>query len=276
MLDPLMTSSGSTARSLWLRAGPCGCFRLMVVLPSSACPASILSRRGSAHVAFGLTSGVSTGPSAGPAPPSRLLVPTALGFALGLDRLRGRRTPEPRHGSEPRGRRMDVLRRVRAVHLGRHDAVPHVAGRAPRAGARAPSTAGRGGRGPAPPTGRPRRSSSSARWSSTSPRCVPRSLAAGTGAATGQQVWRPDAIGSVLFLVSSAIALAPEVRRRRHDHVRTRSWAIAALNMLGSVFFGLSAIGAWTVPSTGAWSRCRWPTPAPCSVPCASWPAPCC
>jgi hypothetical protein len=77
-------------------------------------------------------------------------------------------------------------------------------------------------------------------------------LVAGTGAATGQQVWRPDAIGSVLFLVSSAIALAPEVRRRRHDHVRGRSWAIAALNMLGSVFFGLSAIGAWTVPSTGA------------------------
>jgi hypothetical protein len=67
---------------------------------------------------------------------------------------------------------------------------------------------------------------------------------AGAADASAQQVWRPDAIGSVLFLVSSAIALAPEVRHRRHTHVRNRSWAVAALNMLGSILFGISAIGA--------------------------------
>jgi hypothetical protein len=82
--------------------------------------------------------------------------------------------------------------------------------------------------------------------------------AAGTGSATAQMVWRPDAIGSVLFLVSSAIALAPEVRRRRHGHVRDRSWAIAALNMLGSVFFGLSAIGAYVSPTTEDLLSMRW------------------
>jgi hypothetical protein len=82
--------------------------------------------------------------------------------------------------------------------------------------------------------------------------------ATGVGSATAQLVWRPDAIGSVLFLVSSTIALAPEVRRRRHGHARDRSWAIAALNMLGSVFFGLSAIGAYVNPSTGDLLSLRW------------------
>jgi hypothetical protein len=82
--------------------------------------------------------------------------------------------------------------------------------------------------------------------------------AAGTGSATAQLVWRPDAIGSVLFLVSSGIALAPEVRRRRHGHARDRSWAIASLSMLGSVFFGLSAIGAYVSPTTGDLLSVRW------------------
>jgi hypothetical protein len=82
--------------------------------------------------------------------------------------------------------------------------------------------------------------------------------AAGPGSATTQMVWRPDAIGSVLFLVSSAIAVAPEVRRRRHGHARDRSWAIAALNMLGSLFFGLSAIGAYISPTTGDLISMRW------------------
>jgi hypothetical protein len=82
--------------------------------------------------------------------------------------------------------------------------------------------------------------------------------ATGTGSATAQMVWRPDAIGSVLFLVASTIALAPEVRQRRHGHARGRSWAIAALNMLGSVFFGLSAIGAYVSPTTGDLLNVRW------------------
>ena len=72
---------------------------------------------------------------------------------------------------------------------------------------------------------------------------------------TPELVWRPDAVGSVLFLVSSAIAMRPEVRGFRHAHVRNRSWLIAASNLLGSVFFGLSAVGAFPEPtSDGMWN----------------------
>jgi len=71
-------------------------------------------------------------------------------------------------------------------------------------------------------------------------------------------VWRPDAVGSVLFLVSSGIAMTPAVRHFRHAHVRDRSWAIAALNLVGSIFFGLSAVGAYTLPSSGDLVSLAW------------------
>ena len=83
-------------------------------------------------------------------------------------------------------------------------------------------------------------------------------VAAGSNDASAELVWRPDAIGSVLFLVSSAVAFLPEVRKRRHDHVRDRSWTIAALNLLGSVFFGLSAVGAYTIPASNELLNARW------------------
>ena len=81
---------------------------------------------------------------------------------------------------------------------------------------------------------------------------------AGDAAVSNQVIWRPDAVGSILFLVSSAIALAPDVRRHRHGHVRDRSWAISALNMVGSVFFGISAVGAYVVPSTEELLNSGW------------------
>ncbi len=63
--------------------------------------------------------------------------------------------------------------------------------------------------------------------------------------------WRPDALGSVCFLVASWLAFAEAghgwLSWRPHD----LGWTIAALNLGGSVFFGLSAIGAYVVPSTG-------------------------
>jgi hypothetical protein len=62
----------------------------------------------------------------------------------------------------------------------------------------------------------------------------------------------------VLFLVSSAIAMRPEVRRFRHSHVRERSWAIAALNLVGSVFFGLSAVGAFPEPTGSGVADLMW------------------
>ena len=60
--------------------------------------------------------------------------------------------------------------------------------------------------------------------------------------------WRPDALGSVCFLVASWLAFAEAGHRwiswRPHD----LGWVIAALNLAGSVFFGLSAIGAYVAP----------------------------
>lgn len=81
-----------------------------------------------------------------------------------------------------------------------------------------------------------------------------------TGAAdpSTAAIWRPDAVGSILFLVSSAIALVPEVRKHRHGHARDRSWAIAAANMVGSVLFGISAVGAFTSRSTGDLVSLSW------------------
>jgi hypothetical protein len=57
------------------------------------------------------------------------------------------------------------------------------------------------------------------------------------------RVWTPDVFGSVCFLVSSWLAYAA-VRRP------STSWRIAALNLLGSVFFGISALAALIEPST--------------------------
>jgi hypothetical protein len=73
-----------------------------------------------------------------------------------------------------------------------------------------------------------------------------------------QLVWAPDGYGSILFLVSSLLAFMPEVRARRHAHARSRSWRIAALNVAGSVFFGLSAIGAFTLAESGDLLNTRW------------------
>ena len=80
----------------------------------------------------------------------------------------------------------------------------------------------------------------------------------GNHAVSNQVVWRPDAFGSVLFLVSSVIALMPAVRVARHEHVRDRSWAIAMLNMVGSIFFGISAIGAFVIPDTDELLNSAW------------------
>ena len=62
-------------------------------------------------------------------------------------------------------------------------------------------------------------------------------------------IWRPDAIGSVCFLVASAIAFAEAGHRWWSWRPGERDWHITALNMWGSVFFGLSAVGAHYDPS---------------------------
>ena len=58
------------------------------------------------------------------------------------------------------------------------------------------------------------------------------------------EIWRPDLIGSALFLLSSAIAWAPVARHRRHNHVWRRSLWISRLNVAGSLAFGVAALGS--------------------------------
>jgi hypothetical protein len=65
------------------------------------------------------------------------------------------------------------------------------------------------------------------------------------------RVWAPDAVGSICFLVASYIAIVavcgrPWCRRRGDT-----PWRIAMLNMVGSVFFGVSAITSFILPDTG-------------------------
>lgn len=66
-----------------------------------------------------------------------------------------------------------------------------------------------------------------------------------------QHVWRPDAIGSICFLVASALAWFEVC----HGWVawRPRSWAwwITLANLLGSVAFGVSAVASYVIPATG-------------------------
>ncbi len=64
-------------------------------------------------------------------------------------------------------------------------------------------------------------------------------------------VWRPDAYGSICFLVSSYLAWAEVCHSAGRLRLRDVSWWIVVINLLGSVFFGLSAIGEYVLPSTG-------------------------
>jgi hypothetical protein len=65
-------------------------------------------------------------------------------------------------------------------------------------------------------------------------------------AAENHLVWTPDAFGSICFLVASVLAFGA----RRHAPPST-DWRIAALNLAGSVAFGISAVAAFIVPATG-------------------------
>jgi hypothetical protein len=72
-------------------------------------------------------------------------------------------------------------------------------------------------------------------------------------------IWRPDAIGSVCFLVSSVIAFAEAGHRWWSWRPGERDWHITALNLWGSVFFGISAVGAYVQPGgdvlNAAWAN---------------------
>ena len=62
-----------------------------------------------------------------------------------------------------------------------------------------------------------------------------------------QQVWRPDALGSIAFLVASALAYADVRRPWLSWRPRDLGWSIATLNMVGSIAFGVSAVASYVL-----------------------------
>jgi hypothetical protein len=90
-------------------------------------------------------------------------------------------------------------------------------------------------------------------------------------------VWRPDWRGSICFLVSGAIAYRASRRRGRYGLQPRREgpgWWQPAVNLLGCIFFGISAVAGYVVPSTGSvldQAAANWNTAlgAACFLACA-------
>ncbi len=87
-------------------------------------------------------------------------------------------------------------------------------------------------------------------------------------------VWRPDALGSVCFLVSGAIAYRASPRRGWRPLRGSQSWWEPAVNLLGCIFFGISAVAGHVVPATGSMvdlAASNWNTAlgAACFLACA-------
>ena len=87
-------------------------------------------------------------------------------------------------------------------------------------------------------------------------------------------VWRPDALGSVCFLVSGVIAYRASARHGLWPARGHAGWWEAAVNLLGCVFFGISAVAGYLVPSTGsildlAWANWNTALGAACFLACA-------
>ena len=87
-------------------------------------------------------------------------------------------------------------------------------------------------------------------------------------------VWRPDAFGSICFLISGTIAYRAS---KRHGWLPTRGdpgWWEPATNLLGCIFFGIAAVAGYLVPSTGsllnlAWANWNTALGAACFLTCA-------
>jgi hypothetical protein len=70
--------------------------------------------------------------------------------------------------------------------------------------------------------------------------------------------WRPDALGSICFLVASALAIVATRDRHTLWDLHARTWRGTWLNMIGSVFFGISAVGAYVIPDSGELVSLFW------------------
>jgi len=75
-------------------------------------------------------------------------------------------------------------------------------------------------------------------------------LVVGLGASLANHpIWRPDALGSVCFLVSSWLAWAEECHGPWAWRPTRYSWWITFVNLLGSVAFGASAVASYVKPN---------------------------
>jgi len=87
-------------------------------------------------------------------------------------------------------------------------------------------------------------------------------------------VWRPDAFGSICFLVSGFIAYRASARRGWLPVRGGQGWWEPAVNLLGCIFFGIAAVAGYVVPSTGSMldlAAANWNTAlgAACFLACA-------
>jgi hypothetical protein len=64
------------------------------------------------------------------------------------------------------------------------------------------------------------------------------------------RIWTPDVIGSICFLVASELAIWAVCHKPVCICRDDRDWWMATINMVGSIFFMLSAIAAFVLPST--------------------------
>ena len=72
-----------------------------------------------------------------------------------------------------------------------------------------------------------------------------------TATLADQRVWRPDALGSIAFLISSGVALRDARGGVIAGRPKPRTWKVAVINLAGSVAFGISAVAAFVIPSSG-------------------------
>src|SRR3954453_21338765 len=87
-------------------------------------------------------------------------------------------------------------------------------------------------------------------------------------------VWRPDALGSICFLVSGVIAYRAAPRRGWRPVRGGPGWWEPSVNLLGCLLFGLSAVAGYVVPAKGSLldlAAANWSTAlgAACFAACA-------
>jgi len=87
-------------------------------------------------------------------------------------------------------------------------------------------------------------------------------------------VWRPDAFGSVCFLISGVVAYRASARRGWWPRREGPGWWQPAVNLLGCVLFGVAAVAGYVVPAEGSvldLGAANWTTAAgaACFLACA-------